>query len=191
MQLARLCAAIVMVVAIAGCGQRSAVDDSLERSTTPLLVPGGEWRDAFEFTAPPGATDIYQTQWNFRAGATDVVTGWQIASTSTYDQARIAEGPGQELVDEALRAARGEGCVVADPTFELQLCTYPAEFARGGVNAYLVRLLQNQILVVNYNNLNGDRTAYAPESLEAQFITADFDPIPIDGDIDPYLVYIY
>ena len=182
---------MIAMLLLGSCGQRGAVADSLSRSTAPLLVPTGEWRDGFEFTAPPGATDLYQLQWNFQAGATDVVTGWQVASTTAYDQALLAEGPGQELVDEALRAARGDGCVIADPAFDLQLCTYPAEFARGGVNAYLVRLVENQILVIGYNNLGGDRTTYAPQSLEARFITADFDQLPIDGDIDPYLVYIY
>ena len=182
---------VLLVLVGEACGQRSAVNDSLERSTAPLLVPTGEWREEFEFTAPPGATDLYQLQWNFRAGATDVVTGWQIASTTSYDQALLAEGPGQELVDEALRAARGDQCVVADAAYDLQLCTYPAEFARGGVNAYLVRLVENQIVVINYNNLNGDRTVYSPEALEARFITADFEPTPIDGAIDDYLVYIY
>jgi len=176
---------------LASCGQQAAVDESLARSTAPLLVPMGEWRDGFEFTAPPGATDLYQLQWNFEAGATDVVTGWQIASTTVYDQALIAEGPGQELVDEALQAARGEGCTVADVELELQLCTFPAEFARDGVNAYLVRLVENQILVIGYNNLNGERTVYSPQALESRFIAADFEPIPIDGDIDPYLVSIY
>ncbi len=188
------CARAILLFAVlllAACSQRSAVDDALDRSTAPLLVPTGEWRDGFEFTAPPGATDLYQLQWNFTAGATNVVTGWQIASTTAYDEAMLAEGPGQELVDEALRAARGEQCTMADPAFELQLCLFPAEFARGGVNAYLVRLVQDHILVIGYNNLNGDRTTYSPQALEARFITADFEAIPIDGDIDPYLVYIY
>lgn len=188
----RLSAIVVLaVLLLVSCGQRGAVEDSLDRSTTPLLVPTGEWRDGFEFTAPPGATDLYQLQWNFTAGATDVVTGWQIASTTSYDQALIAEGPGQELVDEALRASRGEECVVADVDLELQLCAYPSEFARDGVNAYLVRLVENQILVIGYNNLNGDRTVYSPLALESRFIAGDFEPIPIDSDIDRYLVYIY
>lgn len=186
-----LALACTTLLLLGACRQKDAVNDSLERSTAPLLVPMGEWRDGFEFTAPPGATDLYQLQWNFRAGATDVVTGWQVASTTTYDQALINEGPGQELVDEALRAARGDGCVVADAALELQLCTYPAEFARGGVNAYLVRLVENHILVIGYNNLNGDRTVYSSQALEARFITADFEPTPIDGNIDDYLVYIY
>lgn len=186
----RVFAMFGLVLLLSAC-QQAAVDDAIERSTAPVLVPTGEWRDSFEFTAPPGSTDLYQLRWNFSPGATDFVTGWQIASTTSYDQAAIAEGPGQELVDEALRAARGEDCVVADSSKDLQLCDYPAEFARGGVNAYLVRLVDDHILVIDYNNLEGDRTTYDPASLEARFVNAAFEAIPVDGAIDAYLVYIY
>lgn len=180
---------LAMALLATACQQRG-VNDALERSSAPILVPSGEWQEAFEFTAPPGATDLYQLRWNFAPGATDVVTGWQIASTTNYDQAAFAEGPGESLVDEALRASRGEDCQVADAAMELQLCMYPAEFARGGVNAYLVRLIQNHILVIDYNNIDGDRTLYDPDALEARFIAAEFDAVPIDGDISDYLVYI-
>lgn len=180
----------VLVALVAGCTE-SAVNASLERSTAPLLVPQGEWTEQFDFTAPPGSSDLYQLRWNFRAGATDVVTGWQVASSTTYDAAALAEGPGQEIVDEALRAARGEGCTIADRSTGLQHCTYDAEFARDGVNAYLVRLLQNHILVIDYTNPAGSRLDYNANSLDAQFINADFEPVPIDSAIDEYLVYIY
>ena len=151
----------------------------------------GTWRDAFAFTAPPGSTDLYQLRWNFRPGVTDLVTGWQVAETSTYDETAISEGPGQTVVDEALRAARGENCEIADAEAGLQLCAYDAEFARGGVNAYLVRLVENQILVIDYANVGGDRMAYNPDSLEAQYLNASFESIPIDEAADEYLVYIY
>ena len=186
----RLAWVTVVLLLLAGCTQ-NAVDASLERSSAPLLVPQGEWTDAFEFTAPPGATDLYQLRWNFRPGALDFVTGWQIAVTTSYDEAKLAEGPGQEVVDEALRAARGDGCTVADAAAGVQHCTYDAEFGLDGVNAYLVRLVENHVLVIEYKNPTGSRLDYNPDTLDARFITADFDPVPIDGNIDDYLVYIY
>lgn len=180
---------MVGVLLIGGCQQR-AVDQAIERSSAPLLVPAGEWTDEFRFTAPPGSTDLYQMRWNFRPGRTDLVTGWQVSSSTDYDETSLTEGPGQDLIDEALRAARGEDCDTVDAALEVQLCTYPAEFARGGVNAYLVRLVQNRILVVDYVNIDGDRAEYDPDSLEARFLAADFTPVPIDGDIDEYLVTV-
>jgi|GEM_PF-1876747 len=187
----RLAMVVIAVVLVATSCQQAGVNESMERSTTPLLVPTGEWREAFEFTAPPGATDLYQTRWNFSPGSTLSVSGWQIASSTSYDETLMTDGPGQELVDEALRASRGEGCVIGDPDSGIQLCAYEAEFALGGVNAYLVRLEQNQILVINYSNLGGERTTYNADSLEARYLTADFEAIPVDGDTDDHLVYIY
>lgn len=183
--------AMCVLLGLAGGCTKGAVDDAVARSTAPLLVPMGTWRDAFEFTAPPGSTDLYQLQWNFRPGRTDLVTGWQVASTTTYDETAMTEGPGQAVVDEALRAARGEGCTVPDRAAGIQLCVYDAEFALGGVNAYLVRLVDNHILVVDYSNLDGERTIYNPDSLEARFINADFESVPIEQAADDYLVYIY
>ena len=167
-----------------------AVRDAIERSTTDVLIPGGEWREAFQFTAPPGSTDLFELRWNFRAGATDVVTGWQVTSTSEYDEARFAEGPSTDLVNEAIRAAAGENCTEVDPDASLQLCTFPSEFARGGVNAYLVRLLLDQILVIGYNNLSGDRTSYNPDALESRFINADFFLTDL-SEAEEYLVSVF
>ena len=180
---------LVMTLVATAC-TAGAVNDAIERSSVELLVPGAEWRDSFEFTAPAGSTDLYQLRWNFRAGATDVVTGWQVAASSSFDETRFSDGPGSNLVAEAIRAASGDGCETTDdPT--LQLCLYPAEFARGGVNAYLVRAVEGQTLVIDYNNLPGDRTVFNPEALEARFIAADFDPIPLADTLDDYLVTVF
>ncbi len=180
-------AAVLLCAACTG----QAVNDALERSTAPLLVPQGEWTAEFRFTAPPGSTDLYQFRWNFQPGRTDLVTGWQVASTTNYDETAITQGPGQSVVDQALRAARGEDCEIADAGLDVQLCTYPSEFSRGGVTAYLVRLEQNQVLVVDYLNIDGDPMIYSPDSLEARFLAAEFTAIPLDGAIDDYLVTIY
>lgn len=172
--------------------QGQAVDAALERSTAPLLVPQGSWTEEFRFTAPPGSTDLYQFRWNFRPGRTDLVTGWQVASSGDYDAAVIAEGPGQAVVDQALRASRGDGCEVADPELGIQLCSYPSEFSRGGVTSYLVRLEQNHVLVVDYLNIDGDPMIYDADSLEAQYLRAEFAAVAIDApEIDDYLVVIY
>ena len=182
--------AAAMALAVAACTP-GAVNDAIERSSADLLVPGDEWRDSFEFTAPPGSTDLYQLRWNFRAGATDVVTGWQVATTSTFDETRFADGPGTDLVAEAMRAASGDGCTEIEADPRLQLCLYPAEFARGGVNAYLVRAVEGQTLVIDYNNLPGDRTQYNPDALEARFIATDFDSTPLEDTVDQYLVTVF
>jgi len=181
---------LVMTLVASAC-TAGAVNDAIERSSADLLVPSEEWRDAFEFTAPPGSTDLYQLRWNFRAGATDVVTGWQVTSNSTFDETRFSEGPGSDLVAEAIRAASGDGCTVIETDSTLQLCLYPAEFARGGVNAYLVRSVEGHTLVIDYNNLTGDRTVFNPDDLAARFITADFDPMPLADIVDDYLVTVF
>lgn len=187
-----MAAALLLLSLGAAACQGRAVDAALERSTAPLLVPQGTWTEDFRFTAPPGSTDLYQFRWNFRPGRTDLVTGWQVSATSGYEPAAIAEGPGQDVVDQALRASRGDGCEIADPELDIQICSYPSEFSRGGVTSYLVRLEQDHLLVVDYLNIDGDPMDYNAESLEARYLSADFVTVPIDGDeIDDYLVVIY
>jgi hypothetical protein len=183
----RLVAVVLAAVLFVSC-QQQAINAAIERSSAPVLVPTGDWRGGFEFTAPPGSTDLYQFRWNFRAGATDIVAGWQVATTSSHGGTSMAEGPGQDLLDEVTQAARGgQECELVDAERQLRLCLYPAEFARDGVNAYLVRPIDDHVLVVDYLNLDADRRTYNPTSLEARYLAGDFEPIPIDGNIDDYL----
>ena len=92
------------------------------------------------------------------------------------------------VCDEVTQAARGgQDCELVDAERQLRLCLYPAEFARDGVNAYLVRPIDDHVLVVDYLNLDADRRTYNPTSLEARYLAGDFEPIPIDGNIDDYL----
>ena len=180
-------AALVLI----GCSPGGSVQDALDRSTARLLVPTGQWRNDFEFTAPAGSTDLYEMRWNFRPGATDLVIGWQIASTSTAGAGAIETGPTREPAVEALAAATADDCEVVDPAAGIRLCSFPAEFARGGANFYLVRDLAahaDRTLVIEYLNIDGDRNEYNPQALEARFIQADFEAVPIDGNIDDYLV---
>lgn len=175
-----LCSAAmaVMLVVSAGC-QAGGTSQSLEGSTAPVLVPDGVWRDGFEFGAPPGAVDLYQTRWNY--SEVDEVSGWQVASSTMYDVVAIADGPGEDVVVEVLRASRGQGCSLVDSRLLVQLCEYET-------NSYLVRLVQDHILVVDFLNDGGDRAAYNPAAVEARFITAPFELVPIDGDVDDYLI---
>jgi len=169
----------LMVLALASC-QQAQVDQALDRSSAEILVPEGLWRQSFDFSAPAGSTDLYTFRWNFSPGATDVVVGWQVSATSEYERAN-------DLVVEALRAARDDTCTAVDDQTNLALCLYDAEFARDGVNAYLVRPMEGQVLVVDYINLDGDRLTYNPEALEAEFINASFERVPVDVASDAYL----
>lgn len=179
----------VVALTLLGCSTERGVNDAIDRSTAPLLVPTGQWRNAFDFTAPSGSTDVYQFRWNFSAGATDIVSGWQIGPTGGRgtDFVRTESDP----YSEARRATLDDGCDVVDQEFGVRLCSYPSEFARGGANMYLVREVGERNLVVEYLNIDGDRNEYNPGALGVRFITADFDLVPIDGDISDYLVYIY
>jgi hypothetical protein len=187
--------AVIGAMLIFGACQKNAVRASLARSTAPLLVPADPWRAAFDFTAPPGATDLYSFRWNFGVGATDSVAGWQVGPAAMYEAPRLTEAPGEKEVAEVLRAATDPDCAVVDAQSEIRLCSYPAEFELGGVSANLVRSITaggvTQTLVVTYVNRGADRSSYNPESLEARYLAASFDPMPIDGDIGDYLVYIY
>lgn len=173
-----------------GCGSKQGVNDAIDRSTAPVLVPTGEWRRAFEFTAPPGSTDFYHLRWNFSAGATDIVNGWQLGPTASRGKASAEAGAEPGPAAQAFRAALDDRCEEVDAAAGIRLCSYPFEFARGGANVYLVRDIADRILVIEYLNIDGDRNEYNPEALGARFISATFDEVAIDGDLSDYLVYI-
>lgn len=181
-------AVAVAALLLLGCTERG-VNDAIDRSTAPLLVPTGQWRNAFDFTAPPGSTDVYQFRWNFEAGATDIVSGWQLGPTGGMGKGFVRTE--SDPYTDSLRATLDDRCDVVDQESGIRMCSYPAEFARGGANVYLVRELGERSLVVEYLNIDGDRNEYNPAALGVRFITAEFEVVPIDGDISDYLVYIY
>ena len=188
-----VCIVVVAMVAFGAC-QRRAVNAAIERSTTPILVPAEPWNADFDFTAPPGTTNLYLFRWNFDVGATDAVTGWQVGPGADFDPPSLVEAPGEAEVQRILTAANDAECPVVDSNNQTALCTYPAEFELGGVHAFLVRPMpigEGSTLVVEYVNRGGDRGTYNPDALEARYAAADFAALAIDGDLSDYLVAIY
>lgn len=182
-------AAGALALLLLGCSNKGAVDAAIERSTAPVLVPTGEWRRSFDFTAPSGSTDHYQMRWNFSAGATDIVNGWQLGPTASIGTENAEYGSGPSPAAHAQLAALDDRCGMVDQPAGIRLCSYPAEFARGGANVFLVRDIFDRVLVVEYLNIDGDRSEYNPDALGARFITASFEAMAIDGDLSDYLVY--
>lgn len=175
--------ALVLMLTL-GC--QSPANQAMQRSTAPVLVPQGQWQSKFDFTAPAGSTDLYEFRWNFRPGATDAVVGWQV-STEGASLELVTQGSSDALVAEVLRAATDDTCdTVGEAAVGLRLCSYPAEFARNGVNAYLVRDFRDKIMVVDYINIDGHRGDFNPDAVEAQFISSGFASVALEDALPEY-----
>jgi len=148
------------------------------KSDSELLVPVGEYREAFEFRMYDGMVNTYQLHY-FLAGGDSGVDGQQLNTASEWNTSEF----GAEQMQHFATLAQDDGCETVDQALSIKLCVYEDD-GMGYPGSALVRTFDintgESAIVLNYReNPPSGLDTFDPDSIEAKFISSEFEAVPI------------
>lgn len=166
-------------------------------SGADVLVPEAPFSESYAFTVYDGWQNVYQLLYNSAIGSEEFVQAVEFTPNGEWGTNAFGEGLSQDEINVIERArddaASGDSgaCQIATSAPEVQLCVYPGY-------SFLVRGFptgeSTTWIVADYHDNpaaargTADPAVYNPDSIEARFMAADFQPVAVSDAIEEYLV---